>query len=215
MASTKKNQVDIEQSTLLKWETNAVARMKMLFQRPYISKSSEGSMPPDFPSSPRLRRSWLASLNKSNLSYGTDLAIFLSKKRLKIGYLFDWEIRQRIWKTVLTNSSLASTRWINKNKTAVHENSFTNPFSDSPIERWKGDPRNPDLDFLIEIHSEAGFLGGEICFRISRSKAHQNSSIWSWIFRFPLHNSIQFTTAKKSLTKRMDGSNFPLDIFAK
>ena len=33
----------------------------------------------------------------------------------------------------------------------------------------KGNPKNPDLDFLIEIHPEYGFLGGEICFRISRS----------------------------------------------
>ena len=28
---------------------------------------------------------------------------------------------------------------------------------------------NPDLDFLIEIHAEDGFLGGEIRFRISSS----------------------------------------------
>ena len=28
----------------------------------------------------------------------------------------------------------------------------------------KGNPKNPDLDFLIEIHSEDGFLGGEIRF---------------------------------------------------
>ena len=27
----------------------------------------------------------------------------------------------------------------------------------------KGNPKNPDLDFLIEIHPEDGFLGGEIC----------------------------------------------------
>ena len=32
----------------------------------------------------------------------------------------------------------------------------------------KGNPKTPDLDFLIEIHSEDGFLGGEIRFRISR-----------------------------------------------
>ena len=29
----------------------------------------------------------------------------------------------------------------------------------------------PDLDFLIETHHEDGFLGSEICFRISRSIA--------------------------------------------
>ena len=33
----------------------------------------------------------------------------------------------------------------------------------------KGNPKNPDLDYLIEIHPEDGFLGGEIRFRISRS----------------------------------------------
>ena len=33
----------------------------------------------------------------------------------------------------------------------------------------KGKPKNPDLDFLIEIHPEDGLLGGEIRFRISRS----------------------------------------------
>ena len=33
----------------------------------------------------------------------------------------------------------------------------------------KGNPKYPDLDFLIEIHPEDGFLGGEIRFRISRS----------------------------------------------
>ena len=33
----------------------------------------------------------------------------------------------------------------------------------------KGNPKNQDLDFLIEIHLEDGFLGGEIRFRISRS----------------------------------------------
>ena len=58
---------------------------------------------------------------------------------------------------------------INKKNTAVYENSFANPFSDFPIERWKGNPWNPDLDFLIEIHPENGFLGGKIRFRISRS----------------------------------------------
>ena len=28
----------------------------------------------------------------------------------------------------------------------------------------KGNPKNPDLDFLIKIHPENGFLGGEIRF---------------------------------------------------
>ena len=41
--------------------------------------------------------------------------------------------------------------------------------SDFPIERQKGIQKYPDLDFLIEIHPEDGFLGGEVRFRISRS----------------------------------------------
>ena len=40
---------------------------------------------------------------------------------------------------------------IGKKKTAVHEDSFANPFSDFPIERYKRNPLNPDLDFAIEI----------------------------------------------------------------
>ena len=73
-----------------------------------------------------------------------------------------WDISFRlfitIWKTVLKNSGLARARIISKKKTAVHENSFSNPFSDFPIERWKGNQWNPDLDFLIEIQPEDGFL---------------------------------------------------------
>ena len=75
---------------------------------------------------------------------------------------FDWEIRKRVWKTVLKNSGLARARISSKKKTAVHENSFANPFSDFTIERQKGNPWNPDVNFLIEIHPEDGFLGGEI-----------------------------------------------------
>ena len=48
---------------------------------------------------------------------------------------FDWEIRKRIWKTVLKNSGLARSCIISKKKTAVHENSFANPFSDFQIQR--------------------------------------------------------------------------------
>ena len=75
---------------------------------------------------------------------------------------------KKIWKTFLKNSGLARARIISKKKTAVHDNSFANPFSDFPIEREKWNPWNPHLDFLIEIHREDEFLGGEIRFRISR-----------------------------------------------
>ena len=80
-------------------------------------------------------------------------------------------------KTVLKNSGLARARLLSKKKNTVHENSFANPFSDFAIERWKGNPWNPDLDFLIEIHPEDGFLRGEICFRISRSVAKSEIQI--------------------------------------
>ena len=61
---------------------------------------------------------------------------------------FDWEIRKRIWKTVLRNSGLACARIISKKKTAVHENSFANPFSDFPIERQKGKSKKSGFGFL-------------------------------------------------------------------
>ena len=61
---------------------------------------------------------------------------------------FDWEIWKRICKTVLRNSSLACTRIISKKKTAVHENSFANPFSDFPIERQKGKSKKSGFGFL-------------------------------------------------------------------
>ena len=39
------------------------------------------------------------------------------------------------------------------------------------------DPSNPDLDSLIEIHPEDGFLQSEIRFRISRSIAQSQIRI--------------------------------------
>ena len=40
----------------------------------------------------------------------------------------------------------------------------------------KGNPKNPDLDFLIEIHPEDGFLGGKIRFRRSIAKSEMRIS---------------------------------------
>ena len=48
---------------------------------------------------------------------------------------------------------------------------FQNLNPDFPIEREIPKRISPDLDFVIEIHPEDGFLGGEIRFRISRSIA--------------------------------------------
>ena len=44
---------------------------------------------------------------------------------------------------------------------------------------------NPDLDFLIEIHPEDGFLGGEIRFRISRSIGKSGFRFWKSKSGFP------------------------------
>ena len=105
---------------------------------------------------------------------------WISIKKSKSGFFgfpflsFDWEIRKRICKIVFRNSGLACTRIIIKKKTAVLENSFANPFSDFPIERQKGKSKKSGFGFLIEIHPEDGFLGGEIRFRkirISQSNA--------------------------------------------
>ena len=84
-------------------------------------------------------------------------------------------MRKRIWKTVLENSSLKGARIISKMKAAVHENTFSNPFSGFPSRAIKPNPWNPYLDFLIEIHPEDGFqISRSIAkseIRISQSKA--------------------------------------------
>ena len=66
---------------------------------------------------------------------------------------------------------------ISKGKTAIYENSFANAFFGFPNRTVK---RNLDLDFLIEIHPEDGFLGGETVFRPSESR-----SIAKFKFGFP------------------------------
>ena len=67
----------------------------------------------------------------------------------------------------------------------IHENSLANPISDFPIERQKGKSKNQDLDFLIEIHPEDGFLGGEIRFRISCSIGKSGFRFGKSKSRFP------------------------------
>ena len=66
---------------------------------------------------------------------------WISIKKSKSGFFgfpflsFDWEIRKRICKTVLVNSGLLFTNYACACKTAVPKDSFSNPFSDFPIER--------------------------------------------------------------------------------
>ena len=47
---------------------------------------------------------------------------------------FNWEIRKRICKTVLINSGVLFVNYACVCKTAVLKDSFSNPFSDFPIE---------------------------------------------------------------------------------
>ena len=49
----------------------------------------------------------------------------------------------------------------------------------------KGNLKNLDLDFLIEIHPEDGFLGSEIRFRISRSIGKSRFRFWKSKSGFP------------------------------
>ena len=95
---------------------------------------------------------------------------WISIKKSKSGFFgfpflsFDWEIRKRICKTVLLNSGLLFTNYACACKTAVPKDSFSILFRISQSNGKKENPTTPDLDFLIEIHPEDGFLGGEIRF---------------------------------------------------
>ena len=67
------------------------------------------------------------------------------------------------------NSGLSCANYACAHKTAVPKDGFSNPSRISQSNDKKGNPKNPNLDFLIEIHPKNGFLGGEIHFRISGS----------------------------------------------
>ena len=75
---------------------------------------------------------------------------------------FDWEIRKRICTTILVNSGLPFSKYAYACKTAVLKDSFSNPFSDFPTERYKWKSKNR-------------YLSVEIRFRISRSIANPKS----------------------------------------
>ena len=63
---------------------------------------------------------------------------------------FDWEICKRIRKIVLKNSGLACARIISKKKTAVHENSFANPFFGFPSRTVKRKSMKSGFGFLLK-----------------------------------------------------------------
>ena len=93
-----------------------------------------------------------------NLSWG-----WISIKKSKSGFHgflflpFDWEIRKRICKTILVNSSLLFANYAGACKTAVLKDSFSNPF---PIERQKGNPNTAisASDFAVDCKSEIRIL---------------------------------------------------------
>ena len=67
---------------------------------------------------------------------------------------FDWEIQKRICKTILVKHGLLFAKYACACKTTVLKDSFSNPFSDFPIEWWKWKSKNR-------------YLSVEIRFRIS------------------------------------------------
>ena len=67
-----------------------------------------------------------------------------------------------ICKTILVNSGLLFTNYACACRTAVPKDSFSNPFSDFPIERWKGKSKNK-------------YFSVEVRFRISCSIANPKS----------------------------------------
>ena len=75
---------------------------------------------------------------------------------------FAWEIRKRIYKTMLVNSGLLFANYACACKTTVLKNFFSNSFSDFPKRRK-------------ERKSKNRYLCGKIRFRISRSIANPKS----------------------------------------
>ena len=105
---------------------------------------------------------------------------------------FDWEIRKRIWKTVLKNSSLARARIIRKKKTAVHEKSgfrfwksksgFPNQTVKMKIQKQISQLWNPFSDFAFDCKSEIRILKSKSRFpnRTVKMKIQkQISQLWN------------------------------------
>ena len=112
----------------------------------------------------KIRISDLQSNAKSETDFNAEISVF------GFSFLpFDWEIRKRILKTVCKNSGLARARILAKRRPLFTRIVLQILFQISQSNDKKGNPKNPDLDFLIEIHPEDRFLGGEILFRISCS----------------------------------------------
>ena len=89
-------------------------------------------------------------------------------------------------KTVLRNRSFAPACIISKKTTTVQKNSFANPLSDSQLNSKEGNPWNLDLDLLIEIHPEDGFLESEIHSWVLRSNANLKFFLQKLNLDFPI-----------------------------
>ena len=64
---------------------------------------------------------------------------------------FDWEIQKRICKTILVKHGLLFAKYACACKTTVLKDSFSNPFSDFPIEWWKWKSKNRYLSVEIRF----------------------------------------------------------------
>ena len=80
--------------------------------------------------------------------------------------LFNWEIWKRICKTILESSGLHFANYACEWKTAVLKDSFSNPFSDLPIEGWKENPKTAisalksTSEFCIRLQSNIPLIDG-------------------------------------------------------
>ena len=130
---------------------------------------------------------WVRSIGKSgfifwNSDFGFAIERAIRKWISTLRYLF---LDFHFWKTVLKNSRLPGARIFSKTNNTVHENSFANPFSVSQSNRKKEIHEIRIWIFLIEIHPEDGFLGGQIRFRISRSIGKSGFRFWKSKSGFP------------------------------
>ena len=113
---------------------------------------------PDFPIERKIRKQISPPRNPSSR--------WFQIKKSKSGFFgftflsFDWEIRERICKTILVNSGVLFTNYACACKTAVPKDSFSNPFrtvkrkiQKQIFQRW-----NPFSGFAFDCKSEIRIL---------------------------------------------------------
>ena len=124
---------------------------------------------------------WVRSIGKSgfrfyNPDFGFAIEREIRKRISTLRYLFlDFHFYRSIGKSEkgfeklsLRTAVLHAHAYLAKRRPLFTRTVLQILFRISQSNDKKGNPKNPDLDFLIEIHPEDGFLGGEIRFRISR-----------------------------------------------